>query len=226
MRGYCSLKEQGYRRVNLEFAQKYVTSGIMDYPNDDLMPPARLAVSYAPPTLRSALALLLLFDARLAAIVANAKEPLIGQMKLAWWRDALLAEPANRPTGEPYLASLTSMNDPALAAATLALVDAWEMLVVEGDWLEPIIEQFAATRSAAIFETYAQMADLKDDVQSLGRQWAIDDLYVRFGQRAALDTPTGSLLPRSRQFRPLTILAMSVRGNSGPRLVWHALTGR
>ncbi len=193
---------------------------------DDLPPPARLAVTYAPKHIRSAFALLLRFDARLAGVVANASEPLIGQIKMAWWRDALSADMHDRPKGEPYLASLFAMNDPTLTAAAIDLVDAWECLVVEENWLKPTIDKFATTRGAAIFDTYSRMVALTEYPQSLARQWAIDDLRLRFGERTAVGQFSRPALPPKRQFRPLTILAMSVTGVSGPRLIWHALTGR
>lgn len=198
----------------------------MDYANDDLTPPARLAIVYAPKRIRSAFSLLLRFDARLAAIVGNAKEPLIGQMKLAWWRDALSADEPNRPKGEPYLSSLFALNDPILTSAAISLVDAWEYLVVEENWLEPNIDKFGSVRGTAVFSSYARMAALTEYPESLARKWAMDDLRLRFGERVAVSQFSRPALPRKRIFRPLTILAMSVTGVSGLRLVWHALTGR
>src|SRR3546814_10883892 len=45
--------------------------------------------------------------ARLTKLLLDAREPLIGQIKLAWWRDmmAMIAsDPAALPKGEPLLA--------------------------------------------------------------------------------------------------------------------------
>lgn len=198
----------------------------MDYLSEDLTPPARLAVAYAPLKIRPAFALMLLFDARMASLVANANEPLIGQMKLAWWRDALSADVGNRPKGEPYLSSLFAMDDPTVTAVAIDLVDAWEYLVVEENWSAPTIHKFATARGVAIFDTYAQMVGCTGYPPSLASQWAIDDLRTRFGDKVKIRMPAHPVLPRLRQFRPLNILAMSVSGVSGPRLIWHALTGR
>src|SRR3546814_4682234 len=47
--------------------------------------------------------------ARLTKLLLDAREPLIGQIKLAWWRDmmAMIAsDPAALPKGEPLLAEL------------------------------------------------------------------------------------------------------------------------
>lgn len=198
----------------------------MEYPGEDLTPPARLAVAYAPLKIRPAFAILLLFDARMASLVANANETLIGQMKLAWWRDALSADVGKRPKGEPYLSSLFAMDDPTVTAAAIGLVDAWEHLVVEENWSAPAIHKFATARGAAIFDTYAQMVGFTGYPPSLASQWAIDDLRTRFGDNVNVRMSKHPVLPRTRIIRPLNILALSVSGVSGPHLVWHALTGR
>jgi hypothetical protein len=41
----------------------------------------------------------------------------------------------------------------------------------------------------------------------------------------ALNNQPLPVLPKRRKLRPLSILAMSVRNVSGPRLIGHALTG-
>jgi phytoene synthase len=46
---------------------------------------------------------------RLTALLRDAREPLIGQIKLAWWRDMMVllaSDPAALPKGEPLLAEL------------------------------------------------------------------------------------------------------------------------
>ncbi|ALJ13280.1 hypothetical protein LH19_10410 [Sphingopyxis macrogoltabida] len=58
---------------------------------------------------RPAIAALWALAERLTRLLHDAREPLIGQIKLAWWRDmaALLAsDPAALPKGEPLLAEL------------------------------------------------------------------------------------------------------------------------
>ena len=186
----------------------------METRETSLLPPQRLAIAYAPVELRPLLSLLLEFDARLADIVARSTEPLIGQMKLAWWRDALAAEPERRPKGEPLFAQLDSIPDKQLEPVLLELVDAWEALLV-GE----AVDAFAAARGRAIFSSYARWVRSTVDAGELGAGWASDSIAA---SRASPRPP----LFRDRSLRPLTILALSVRGVSGPRLVWHALTGR
>lgn len=185
-----------------------------------LSPPHRLAVAYAPAAVREGFSLLLALDARLAQLVANASEPLIGQMKLAWWRDAIAMEQGKRPKGEPLLAQLAMLDERDVAAAMLRLVDAWEGLLV-ADGGASGLKEFAKGRGQAIFGSYAAWVGSTEDTGPLGADWAIADLTGV--------TPNGShdlSAFQHRKLRPLTIMALSLRNVSGPRLLWHALTGR
>lgn len=179
-----------------------------------LSPPQRLAVAYVPLAWRGAFSLLLEFDAKLSGIVAGSTESLIGQMKLAWWRDSVAAAPQRRAKGEPLIAQLNAMPDGQLEPALQKLIDAWEMMLVDG-----VLEKFAEARGNAIFSSYATWVSSTVDVEELGARWATDSV----GHAALSPLPP---LPADRKLRPLTILALSVREVSGPRLLWHALTGR
>jgi 15-cis-phytoene synthase len=193
----------------------------------DLPPPARLAVAYAPPAVRRAFSLLLRFDTRFASVVGRASEPMIGQMKLAWWRDALLRPSGSRPKGEPLLSELGEFGGRIPVSAVERLLSAWEILLAADQWSSKTINEFADLRGSAIFKTYADMVAAPCDVSSLGAAWAVDDLKMLFGARVPDSEPRATLLhSKKRLLRPLTILAMSVRSVSGPRLIWHALTGQ
>lgn len=192
----------------------------------DLPPPSNLAVAYTPLVFRPAFALLLQLDARFADIVRKAREPMIAQIKLAWWRDAFADEPALRPKGEPLLQALGACDDKISSAALEKLVSAWELLLGEGAWNPHDVEEHSRLRGGAIFGSYAQWAGSGCDVRALGQQWALDWLRVEFpSQLNVLHARPLPALPRGRQLRPLSILAMSVRNVSGPRLIAHALTG-
>lgn len=94
----------------------------------------RVMVS-VPHARRAAMAALWGLAARLTKLLLDAREPLIGQIKLAWWRDmaALIAsDPAALPKGEPLLAELEATW--AGQGGLDALVDAAEaMLLAETD---------------------------------------------------------------------------------------------
>jgi 15-cis-phytoene synthase len=190
----------------------------------DLTPPQQLAVQYAPRAARAGFAWLLAFDRRLSDIAARSSEPLIGQMKLAWWRDVLGADVDARPKGEPLLTALGGL-DPTIASRAIGLVNAWELLVAEPAWQGDLLAAFADERGGAVFGGYAALAGEKEHPQELARQWALDDLRQNFGQKAEQAAAANAISPKGRVWRPLTLLALAARGASGPCLVWHGLTG-
>lgn len=193
----------------------------------ELLPPARLAIAYAPSDVRDRFSLLLQFDVRIADMVGKASEPLIGQMKLAWWRDVIGLTSDRRPEGEPLVARMTQLADADLEHAMLQLLAAWEGVLVEDEWDDVTLKAFASERGRAVFLTYAKWVGVDTDLKNLGSDWAMDDLQARFGPRIGIGLQLASSpIPKERLLRPLTILALSVGDISGPKLLWHALTGR
>ncbi len=192
----------------------------------ELPPPANLAVAYTPVEFRPAFTLLLQLDVRFADVVRKAREPMIAEIKLAWWRDAFSAEPALRPRGEPLLQALGACGDVILPSALEDLVSAWELLLGEAEWAAQDVEKHAALRGGAVFGSYAAWMGEGCYVRSLSHQWARDALRLEFPSKfVALHNQPLPALPKGRKLRPLSILAMSVRNVSGPRLIGHALTG-
>ncbi|MBS0255070.1 MAG: hypothetical protein JSS36_07660 [Proteobacteria bacterium] len=119
-------------------------------------------MAYAPAATRGHWLGLLALDARLAGVVRGAREPILGQLRLAWWRERLGEDPARWPTGEPLLAQLR-----ALPAATMApLVDGWEALLLGED-----LEAWLAARPAALAALHAG-----PEVARLARGWALGEL--------------------------------------------------
>ena len=190
-----------------------------------LPPPANLAVAYTPDAFRAAFSVLLQLDARFADIVRKAREPMIAQIKLAWWRDAFAAEPALRPKGEPLLQALGTCGDVISPSALQDLVSAWELLLGEGEWAAQDVAKHTVLRGRAIFGSYAAWIGEGCDVSALSHQWARDALRLEFPSKCvALDNQPLPALPKGRKLRPLSILAMSVRKVTGFRLIGHALT--
>lgn len=167
---------------------------------DTLPLPHRLALSYAPRGSHRQVLGLLALDARLAAIVRADAEPVMAQIKLAWWRDRLRQDPAEWPQGEPLLALLAAAG---IATAPLAgMVDGWEMLLAE-DLDAPAFAEARAQGWAALDPAAAQPA----------REWALADLALNLGtqeeaasvrQQALAEPWAAARLPRT--LRPLTVL--------------------
>ncbi len=60
-----------------------------------------LSTLYAPAGRRSALGALYLFNAEIASIRDRAREPMAGEIRLQWWRDAIAAAGQGAVTGNP-----------------------------------------------------------------------------------------------------------------------------
>lgn len=193
----------------------------------ELHPPARLAIAYATTRYRAAFKLILQIDLRMADVVAKAREPLVGQIKMAWWREGFTSPPAHRPKGEPLFQALAQQGDDIPPSALEALVAAWEVLLGHDEWTPDLLTQHADLRAQAVFGTYGDWAGVPHDMRAIGYAWALGSLTEAFpGRLSPSLIPELPILPAARAVRPLNILAMSVYPVSGPRLIWHALTGR
>jgi phytoene synthase len=175
---------------------------------------ARLALVYAPASAREPTLALLALDARLATLIRRSSEPMLAQLRLAWWREAIAREPEHWPRGEPILATLRSWGG-ATATAT-ALVDAWEALTAPSPLDSSSLQAFADGRGAAA----AALADVlgqsgeREAARQLGRIWAIEDLAMRLGRdeeravaRALAEEMAGRLPKVRRPLRSLRVLA-------------------
>lgn len=146
---------------------------------------------------------------------------MIAQLRLSWWRDALISDADKRPKGEPLLAALKEIvPDEAVIDAGLKLVNAYEVLATGS---EPQ-EQDAARvqRISAICSAYANwIGDVGVTQQHIT---CITDWWANPDRRPPKSLP--------RLLRPLSILALaeqlagSQQRISPLRVNWHALTGR
>ena len=110
---------------------------------DGLPVEQRLALAYAPVVAQPLFAGLFALDTRLAGIVRTAREPMLAQLRLAWWRDRL---GQGGGQAEPVLAALAPLQ--GRDADLAALADGWEALLAER--LDQAgVEAFLAGRAAA-----------------------------------------------------------------------------
>ena len=170
--------------------------------SDDLPPPLRLAVAYAPARARAAWTAFLVLDQRLARMALAAGEPVLAQIRLAWWRDRF-AEPASAwPQGEPLLAALRGWDGER--AALEGLVDGWEGLVgVELD--RAAIPACAEKRVAALAALDRLLGGSSAEaVGAVARRWALADLTMRLGEEST--TPSARAIRLPRTMRPLIVL--------------------
>jgi phytoene synthase len=148
----------------------------------------RLALAYGPRPASSALLTVLALDARLADVVRTAREPVLGQIKLAWWREKVGAGGSAAIVAEPLLDRIaTDMPDPATA---IGLVDGWEGMLGEGPIGGDAISALAEARAEAFAMVGARFAKGSGCTEPAraARGWALADLAARLtqpGERSA-----------------------------------------
>ena len=154
----------------------------MDWVSQIADPERRLALSYALRGSRQPLALLWALDERLGAIVAATREEALGQIRLAWWRDALAALAEGAPAGEPLLEALhEEVRAGRLAPPELArLPEGWTALLAPLPLDAAMLQFYAAERGAALFALSAAILGATySSVESAGSAWALIDLGAR-----------------------------------------------
>lgn len=158
----------------------------------------RLALSYAIGAAHVPFLALFALDAKLGSIVMGAREPVLAQIKLAWWRERLAAPPDQRPRGQPLLAALACWA--GHEAALIALVDGWEAML--GD--VPNAAELAAARGAAMRALALLLGEEASAnlAEQAGKVWSHADIGSAPEREVA---PSPTHLPRS--LRPLALLA-------------------
>lgn len=118
---------------------------------------AWLALLWAPAPLRAPLAAAFALDLALERIVAELSEPLVAEIRLAWWRERLAELAAGAaPPAEPLLRALASEGRPAGLdlVALEGIEDALLPLVGAAD---PELAPIAARRGAALAAALAPL---------------------------------------------------------------------
>jgi phytoene synthase len=135
----------------------------------------RVALNYAKPDIRPKLASFFALDRRLGQIVANSSEPLLGQMRIAWWRDMLSASAGDRPTGDVVLDAIgASWGGDAQQLQPLA--DAWEVFLIAEALTTDILSQFAHGRAMPLARAFGCAHEgVAKQVQETGSLWALAD---------------------------------------------------
>ncbi|MBY0582107.1 MAG: hypothetical protein K2P68_04210 [Sphingomonas sp.] len=217
-------------------------------------PELDLAISYAAPRVRSAIEALFALDSRLGAIVRATREPMVGQLRLTWWHDALTKISQSPVPKEPVLTALAAHVVPAGVSgdALAVMVEGWEVLIDPGAHQSDAVDQHADRRGATLFGLAAGLLDGDADGQVLlaGQGWALADLArhardpamaiaARASGRDRLDRAFARRWPR--KLRPLGALAALARyelrndvsdvGRPGApgrvsHMLWHRLSGR
>lgn len=211
----------------------------------------KLALSYVPQTRRAALAALWQLDAALGAVLAGGRDPMIRQIKLAWWRESLQRLDQADPPAEPLLKVLAGQVLPmGISGTELALMEeGWAWLLTPETLDDVELNAYAAGRGGRLFLLSARLLGGKsvDNLDRMGEAWALVDLARR--SRHPDDIEVALAAARRRDaieyvpsgLRPLSMLAVMARRDAqpdrprwerhgGPGRMWcmlcHRLTGR
>lgn len=114
---------------------------------EPLPPEITLALAWSGVAVRAPLAVAFQLDRRLARIVQRTTEPMLGQMRLAWWREALDKPWDERPTGDAVLDGI-GRHWQGREQALIQMVDAWELFVTAQDLGPAEATRFGAGRGA------------------------------------------------------------------------------
>lgn len=146
-------------------------------------PERALALSYAPSEARGGVAALFALDDTLGRILRTTREPMIGQMRLTWWHEALTKLDTAAPPAEPVLQALATHVVPRVSGATLAgMIDAWEALL-DAEKPDDATLEIYATRGTILFGAAGTLlrAAPADPIAPAGRGWALADLARHVG---------------------------------------------
>ncbi|MBY6013747.1 hypothetical protein KUV75_02365 [Qipengyuania gaetbuli] len=183
--------------------------------DNDLRPEYRIALAYAHPDDRLAYHAMFELDRRLAEIVAGCSEPMIGQLRLAWWRDVLGKQPADRPSGEPLVAAMNAAWG-AHSSSLQTMVDAWEVILLAETLDRNAALQFVEGRGASwtALASGPLAKESSAEISLAAQAWFFADLLSHLSDAeerevvAALGDSTQLRSPRlPRRLRPFAILS-------------------
>ena len=113
--------------------------------------------------------LLWTLDARLGRVAATTTEPMIGQLRLAWWQEALADPSGVKGRGDPLVDALRAAGEAPPAGLT-AWLDGWEALIAEDD-----LDAYAIGRGGGMFQSLTREAEVPDWLIQAGAAWALWD---------------------------------------------------
>jgi phytoene synthase len=212
-----------------------------------------LATLYAPAAVRPALFALHALDLELASVVVTTTDAMLGEIRLAWWREALTRLDTAPPPAQPVLAALAAYALPlgVKGQALEPLEDAFLSLLIDERLAGRALDDHLDRRGGTLFGACATALGVaQPSARALGRVWALGQL-VRPGIKAPPVDPddarriAGAAFPvklapslrslaalagfaRADVARALGDRAIGVPGSIGrqARLAWRVTTGR
>ncbi len=207
-------------------------------------PERRMILSYAPgPAAARGLTALLMLDDKLAETLWTTSEPMLGQIRLQWWHDALIALDTAPAPAEPVLQAIVQdvLRMGVGGSMVAGIAQAWQALLQEE--LDDLALRTYGARGRRLFELVGVLsgASPSDPLTLAGEGWALADLAGKLsdpGEAAAAraiaaeSLTTATSMKWSRNGRALGAMAhlarLQLEGVSAgsPRRTWRALRHR
>lgn len=141
-------------------------------------PERRLALAYASPDRRDGLALLWALDEQMGAILASVRDPMLAELRLAWWREALEGLARGEAQVDPILRGIAGL--PIDPAALARLANGWIALLGDLPLAGDAIHEHAAERGGVLFGQAARLLGGEHaGLEAAGEAWALVDLAAR-----------------------------------------------
>lgn len=179
------------------------------HPDDELRAHDRdrwLATLWCPPASRPGLVALFALDVELVRIPLVVREPVAAQIRLAWWREALVALDSGAAPAQPTLRALAAHVVARVPGAALAGMEDAHLFTLAGE------HEAAARARAGVLRLAARLLGAAPP-PGLGGAWAAGEAR-RAGQRVPCPAPP----PQApRALRPLLALdRLGARDCAGP----------
>jgi phytoene synthase len=178
-----------------------------------------------------------MLDNACAQIARAAREPIMAQIRLAWWRDGLLADRLTAQHDAPDMVALRAINGFERARPGLvAMVDGWEELILGGEGgTHDMLMVYAGGRGAGLFAALAPECGAES--AAAGRVWALWDLAGHLSDATLAEESvnlakemaqavTAARLPRMLKMMVGPAIADVSRGRGAPPLLTPGLYAR
>ena len=146
-------------------------------PTEILPAETEIALAHTPQNLRAALRIFFELDMRLGRIVAGTTEPMLGQVRLAWWRDMLGKPALERPNGDVVLDGI-ALHWQEREADLQPLIDGWEYLLSDTQLTVEDARQATRLKSDALMAVFGQnseTAGTHQGYETAARAWICAD---------------------------------------------------
>jgi len=168
-----------------------------------------LALAYTRPFHRPALRVFFELDLRLARILSGTNEPMLGQMRLTWWRETLTKPVCERPSGDAVLDAIGD-HWAERESHLEKLVDGWETLLAEPPLGADDACAFAFARADAMAGVFWDCEEIWETsgARTMARYWALADLAAN----VSLDEERDMLVSLSAEQFPPRRLSSPFKG--------------